>query len=100
MQSVLSSFFSRSCRVYQEVVLKMSEELGNQLRMETDSKIKREMRQRLDALLVTVLKSKPQVSLSVPRTEWTALLGPEMAHMIEKRAHRVRKAALSEKQVC
>lgn len=52
----------------------MSEELGSKLRMGIDTKIEKDLRQQLDALLPAVLKSKIQASLHVAQADWIASL--------------------------
>lgn len=61
-QSVPSKHSSRSSCVSQEVVFGVSKVLGNQLRTEIDTKIKRKELQQLDAKLPAVLELEIQAS--------------------------------------
>lgn len=74
VQLVAGNFSSRSNGVHQQVMRRLSEELGNQIRTETDMKFKREVGQQLDKLLPAVVKSRIRASLGIARTDWIAPL--------------------------
>lgn len=64
-RSFPGSYPSLLHRVYQDVIARVGDGLGTQLRTEFDMMIEKAVRQQLDVVPATVLKSKGQASLDV-----------------------------------
>lgn len=81
------------------MVRRVSEDFGNELHTEIDTKIKKKMCQFWDALLPALLNSEIQASLNIAQTNWTALLKGKMAQMMEKIAPTTTNPLLSDGQL-
>lgn len=83
VQYVPGSYSDRSNWVYEEVVPRVSKELGSQFLTEVHAKIERAECQQLDSLIPAVLEPDVQTSLDIARTSWRASLEEKMMQMIK-----------------
>lgn len=99
MQSVPGTHSRLSKFFYQELIPRVGEKLGNQLRTKISTMIERTVCQQLSALLPAVPKSEIRASLDVVQMDWIASLERKMAGMIEKVADTITTPLLSHLQV-